>query len=99
VKVVWSPEAIRDRTEIIDHIWADNPKAAARISGLFKAASVRLQSTPFIGRPGAIPGSRELIPHPSYRLVYEVRENDVVWIAAIFHTSRQWPPVYDEDDD
>jgi plasmid stabilization system protein ParE len=36
------------------------------------------------------PGTRELIPHESYRLVYEV-EGDTVWILALVHTARMWP--------
>jgi plasmid stabilization system protein ParE len=43
------------------------------------------------GPPGKIPGTRELIPHESYRLIYEVH-GDVVWILAIIHTASQWPP-------
>ena len=35
---------------------------------------------------------RELIPHESYRLVYEI-ERETVWVLALVHTARQWPPV------
>lgn len=45
-----------------------------------------------MGRPGQIPGTRELIPHESYRLVYEVLA-DTVWILALVHTARPWPPT------
>ena len=31
-------------------------------------------------------------PHASYRLVHEVRE-DAVWILALVHTARRWPPL------
>jgi plasmid stabilization system protein ParE len=44
-----------------------------------------------MGRPGQIPGTRELIPHESYRVVYEVQA-DTVWILALVHTARLWPP-------
>lgn len=39
-----------------------------------------------------IAGTRELIPHESYRLVYEVQA-DAVWILALVHTARLWPPT------
>jgi plasmid stabilization system protein ParE len=45
-----------------------------------------------MGRPGQIPGTRELIPHESYRLIYEVKA-DTVWILALVHTARMWPPA------
>lgn len=47
-----------------------------------------------LGRPGKIPGTRELIPHENYRLVYEVQD-DTVWVLALIHTARQWPPMTD----
>ena len=59
---------------------------------LLEAAGERLAEHPLIGRPGQVPGSRELIPHESYRLVYEVQA-DTVWILALVHTARMWPPT------
>ncbi len=41
-------------------------------------------------RVGQIPGTRELTPDESYRLVYEVRA-DNVWILTLVHTARLWP--------
>jgi len=38
-----------------------------------------------------LPG-HELIPHESYRLVYEI-DGDVVWILTLVHTARRWPPT------
>jgi plasmid stabilization system protein ParE len=39
-----------------------------------------LADHPQLGRPGQISGTRELIPHESYRLVYEI-EGETVWVA------------------
>ena len=42
-----------------------------------------------------IAGTRELIVHESYRLIYEVDEPDeVVWVLALVHTARRWPPLH-----
>jgi len=57
---------------------------------LFSQAADRLAEHPLLGRMGQIPGTRELIPHESYRLVYEVHE-DTVRILALVHTARLWP--------
>jgi len=48
-----------------------------------------------MGRPGAVLGTREAIPHPSYRLVYQLGE-EAVFILAIVHTSRRWPSLSDD---
>jgi hypothetical protein len=36
---------------------------------IFSEAAARLTRHPMLGNPGTIPGTRELIPHESYRLV------------------------------
>lgn len=90
--VVWTPEAEQDRADIWDYITADNPDAAVRMDELFSDAAARLAAHPEMGRTGKISGTRELIPHESYRLVYEI-DGDRVWVLALVHTARLWPPV------
>ena len=92
MKVVWTPEAEQDRDDIWGHIAADNPRAAARRDELFGIAASRLVDHPKLGGPGKVSGTRELIPHESYRLVYEI-EGDTVWVLTLVHTARQWPPL------
>lgn len=92
MRVVWTPEAEQDRADIWDYIAADNPVAAARMDKRFADAVVRLSRHPKLGRAGKIAGTRELIPHESYRLVYEI-DGQTVWVLALVHTARQWPPT------
>lgn len=94
MKIIWTPEAEQDRAEVREYIATDNPRAAARMDQLFSEAVAKLANFPMLGRAGQIPGTRELIPHESYRLVYEI-EGDTVWILALVHTARQWPSVRD----
>lgn len=88
--VLWAPEAEQDRADIMNHIVADSPSAAIRMDLLFGEAASRLADHPFMGKPGHIPGTRELIPHPSYRLVYTINQ-DTIWVLALVHTARLWP--------
>ena len=90
MRVIWTPEAQQDRSDVWDYIAANNPRAAARMDELFSEAAARLAEHPKLGRPGKIPGTRELIPHESYRLVYEI-ERETVWVLVLLHTARQWP--------
>lgn len=92
MKVVWTAAAQQDRNAITDHIATENPRAAAPMDQLFSDAAARLGDFPMLGHAGAIQGTREFIPHESYRIVYEV-DADTVWVLALVHTSRQWPPV------
>jgi addiction module RelE/StbE family toxin len=92
MSVIWTPEALQDRLEIWDYIALDNPVAAAKMDALFSIAAARLTEHPKLGMLGKIQGTRELIPHENYRLVYEIKLG-AVWILTLIHTSRQWPPA------
>ncbi|NMQ30274.1 type II toxin-antitoxin system RelE/ParE family toxin [Candidatus Accumulibacter phosphatis] len=94
MRVVWTPEAQQDRSDVWDYIAAENPRAAARMDELFSDAATLLAQHPHRGKPGRILGTRELIPHESYRLVYQI-DGETVWILTLVHTARLWPPVRD----
>ena len=87
---MWTPEAEQDRYDIWDYIATDNPLAAAQMDALFSDAAAILAEHPKMGRAGKIPGTRELIPHASYRLVYEI-DADTVWVLVLINTAMQWP--------
>lgn len=91
MKVFWASSAVQDRTNIFNFIADENPLAAIEMDGRFSSAAERLAMYPEQGKPGMVSGTRELIPHESYRLVYEVQQ-DTVWILALVHTVRLWPP-------
>lgn len=91
MRLVWTKEATRSRNTIFDHIEADDPVAALRMDALFSECAERLLVQPLMGRPGRVPGTRELIVHPRYVLVYDLR-GDTLRILRLLHTARRWPP-------
>lgn len=91
MKVRWTPDANRDRAEIRRYIRKHNPKAAIEMHLLFVQAAARLADFPDLGKAGQVHGTRELLPHRSYRLVYRVI-GDTVWVLNLVHTAREWPP-------
>jgi plasmid stabilization system protein ParE len=55
-----------------------------------RAAVTRLAGSPALGRPGRVPGTRELvIPHTPYIVPYRVK-GDVVQIITILHSAQRW---------
>jgi toxin ParE1/3/4 len=92
VNVRWIAAANQDRADIIDYIAIENPRAALKMDQLFSEAAAKLAKFPMIGRIGKVPGTRELIPHDSYRLIYEI-DDETIWVLALVHTARLWPPV------
>jgi addiction module RelE/StbE family toxin len=94
MKLKWTPQAERDRLNILEYIADDNPLAAIETDELFEQAAEQLLQFPLQGRVGLIPKTREFIPHANYRLVYEIEE-DTVWIITIVHVARLWPEIED----
>ena len=92
MKVVWASSAEQDRADIIEFIGLDNPIASIMMDELFAEVSLRLEKHPLLGKPGRVSETRELIPHANYRLIYEVK-NDQVRILALVHTARLWPTL------
>ena len=92
MNVRWTTASVADRQAIFDYIAQDNPLAAIGMDELFERAAQRLCEHPKLGKVGKLPGTRELIPHESYRLIYEL-SLDTVWVLALVHTARQWPPL------
>lgn len=92
MNVRWTPEAERDRGAIWGYLVARDPAAASEIDRLLSDAAARLADFPMLGHEGEVPGTRELLPHRRYRMIYEIREN-TVWILVLIHTARLWPPL------
>ena len=92
MNIVWTPQAEQDRLEIFTYIAMDNPKAAVELDERFSAVVARLDEFPKSGQPGEVSGTRELLPHENYRIVYDV-EDDTVFILTVVHASRMWPPL------
>ena len=92
MKLGWTPEAIADRDAIFDYIEADNPAAAAALDELFSEKAERLTDHPKLGRPGRVEGTRELVVHENYILVYDI-VGDLTRILRVLHAARQWRSV------
>ena len=92
MRVLWAVAAERDRASIFDYLSEESPLAAIRMDEIFAEAVSRLPDHPYLGKAGQISGTRELIPHESYRLLYEVT-GETIRILALVHTARLWPPM------
>ena len=91
LKVVWTRPAIEDLESIRRYIEFDDPRAAVGAAlGILKATA-RLSALPFIGRPGRVLNTRELVLEGRpYIVAYRVTAG-VVEVLRVLHTSRRWP--------
>jgi len=91
VHVKWLETALRNLNLEAEYIARDSPSAAARpVQSIFDAVK-QLEDFPAIGRPGRVPGTRELVVTGTpYIVPYRVRLGHVE-ILRVFHGARRWP--------
>ena len=93
-KVILSPRAIQDLSEVVRYISLDDPRAAERFGYALIDASLSLQSFPERGRfvPEFADGVTREIVYGSYRIVYRIDfEQKVVWVTRFWHAARGTP--------
>lgn len=92
MKLVWTRMASADRKDIREYIAQNNPAAALALDELFSEKANRLVDHPGLGRLGRVTGTRELVAHQNYILIYDAVD-DLVRILRVLHAAKQWPPV------
>ncbi len=90
MKLAWTRPAAADRREIRAYIAQDNLPAALAFDELLAKKAGRLIDHPNMGRPGRVAGTRELVVHANYILVYDVTA-DTVRVLRVLHAARIWP--------
>lgn len=91
MRIVWSRRAIRHLVELRRYIEKDSEQSAALVAGRILRAVDLLQSHPEIGRPGRVPGTRELVvPDTPYIIPYRIR-GERLELIAVFHGRQKWP--------
>ena len=82
---------MRNLDEEAAYIAADDPAAARLVVARVLEAVTQLADQPGLGRPGRVPGTRELVvARTRYVVPYRVKRDDVE-ILRVFHTSRRVP--------
>ncbi len=91
MQIRWLRTALRNLDEEATYIAADDPQAARLVVERVLNAVEVLASQPALGRPGRVPGTRELVVvNTRYVVPYRVR-GQVVEVLRVFHTSRRLP--------
>jgi len=91
MRLRWLRLALRNLDEEAAYIATDDPAAAQVVVERVLRAVAMLADQPALGRPGRVPGTRELVvPRTRYVVPYRVR-GSAVDILRVFHTSRRLP--------
>lgn len=87
-KLEWKKQARADLLKIVQHIAEDD--AAERLADAIEAKANSLMKHPKLYRIGRKRGTRELVAHPNYILIYRI-EGQTVVVLRVKHVAQQWP--------
>ena len=92
MNIVWTDRALGDLVALHNYIATNNPRAAddmvRKIVGLVER---QLPSMPESGRPGRLPGTRELVvPKTPYFVPYRIA-GATIEVVRVIHGARRWP--------
>ena len=91
MKIRWVRPALQDLKDVGNYISADSPDVAKSVLARIRQSSKLLGDQLQMGRPGRVPGTRELVvPGTPFVLPYRVI-SDEVQILRVIHGARRWP--------
>ena len=91
MQVKWLRKALRNLDEEATYIAVSDERAARLVVQRILEAVALLGEQPGTGRPGRLPGTRELVvPKTRYIVPYRVR-GQTVEVLRVFHTAHRLP--------
>lgn len=90
MEIFWKKQAISDLVKIARHIALDSPANAEKTVDLIESKVGPLASHPEMGRTGRKRGTRELVAHENYIVIYRVTPEQVE-ILRVKHVAQRWP--------
>ena len=91
VPIKWLRVARQNLDDEATSIAQDDAAAASRVVARVLEAVAQLAHQTGLGRPGRVPGTRELVVLKTPYLVPYIVDGDQVIILRVFHTSRRLP--------
>jgi toxin ParE1/3/4 len=88
--IQWLAKASFNLATIIDYIAERNDIAAEELQGEIERAASQLPQHPYLYRLGRVAGTREIVVHPNYLIVYRIKPT-VIEIVNVLHTRQQYP--------
>ena len=93
--IEWTEQAIRQLDQAHDYIALSNSEdVAARITMQIVTTVEQLAAFPMSGRPGRVPGTRELVIANTPFIVAYIIEKARIVILAVYHGAQRWPGVF-----
>ena len=90
LQIVWTDDARHDLRKLVEYVSLRNPPAARRILELLQGAITPAVEHPYLFKPGRLPGTREIVAHPNYILVYQVGDG-ILNVVCVLHARQKYP--------
>ncbi|WP_144636890.1 type II toxin-antitoxin system RelE/ParE family toxin [Bordetella genomosp. 13] len=90
LEVSWLPAAFDDLAKIVTYIAEQDPKAARNLQQRIENAVLPASEHPHLYRPGRVAGTREIVAHPNYLVVYRVTDV-AIEVISVLHARQQYP--------
>jgi toxin ParE1/3/4 len=87
--VEWRPEARAELLQILNYIGDRHVVAASDLGQAIEMVTSVLPEHPYLYRFGRVPGTREIVVHPNYLVVYRV--TDRIEIVSVLHARQEYP--------
>ena len=88
--VFWRASARANFASIIRFIANESPLAAHRMRALIENSVLPAAEHPYLYRTGKVPGTREIIAHPNYIVIYRVTAERIE-IVNVLHARQEYP--------
>jgi toxin ParE1/3/4 len=94
MRVKWTRTALLNLDNAIEYIAEDRPMAAKEVGQKIWDSAKMLAEHPGMGRPGRVPGTRELVISGLPFILPYVEKEGNSYILRVLHTSMKWPKVF-----
>ena len=93
MRLFWTRRAINDLRAVQAFIENNDPIAARKITlRIIETVETMIPDNPEVGRPGRVPGTRELVvARTPYIVPYRWRRG-MIEVLRVYHGARRWPP-------
>jgi toxin ParE1/3/4 len=88
--VNWRPNARRQLRQLISYIADRDDHAATRLLTTIEEAVELARSFPLAHRAGRSPGTREIVAHPNYIVVYRITATTLD-VVSVVHARQKYP--------
>ncbi len=88
--ILWQAEAQTDLATILEYIAERSAESALDLFNDIERVVSKLPHHPYLYRNGRVPGTREVVVHPNYVVVYRVSAI-AIEIVSILHSRQQYP--------